>query len=230
MRPRTTTALARALRVFLAEHLPASRGLSPATISSYRDAFVLLLRFLAAHHRVEVVDLDVVHLAPKDVIAFLVHLETVRGNSVATRNARLAAVRSFARFMATHSPEHIESCQRLLAIPVKRAGAREVEYLEEDEVEALLRGIDCNTATGLRDFALFLAMYNTGARVQEILDVRVAHIRFERPALVRLTGKGRKERVCPLWPETVDALRRLLEDAPHGDDQRRVFRNPPVAG
>jgi site-specific recombinase XerD len=225
MTAKAPTALASALRAFLAEHLPATRGLSPCTIRSYRDAFVLLLRFLAARHAVAVVDIDLAHLAPEDVIAFLDHLESDRGNGVATRNARLAAVRSFARFLAMRSPEHVESCQRLLAIPVKRAGAREVEYLEEDEIEAMLHAIDRRTAEGRRDYALLLVMFNTGARVQEILDVRVTDLQLERPFLVRLRGKGRKERVCPLWPETVDALRPVIEASDRDGGPSYLFRN-----
>jgi site-specific recombinase XerD len=225
MTARGPTALARALRAFLAEHLPAVRGLSPCTVRSYRDAFVLLLRFLAARHAIDVVELDLVHLGPDDTLAFLDHLESVRRNGVATRNARLAAVRSFARFLAVRSPEHVETCQRLLSIPVKRARTREVEYLEEEEIEAMLAAIDRRTCEGRRDFALLLTMFNTGARVQETLDVRAVDLQLDRPYLVRLRGKGRKERVCPLWPETVDALRRVLEVARSGDELRHVFRN-----
>ena len=108
MKSPSPTTLARALRVFFSEHMPLTRGLSPHTIRSYRDAFVLLLPFLGQRHRCQVVDLDLAHLTPEDLLAFLDHLETARRNGTSTRNARLAAVHSFARFVATRHPEHLE--------------------------------------------------------------------------------------------------------------------------
>ena len=112
--------LARALRRFFADHMPLARGLSPHTVRSYRDAFVLLLRFLAKNRGRDVVDLDLGDLDPNNVIAFLDELEAGRANCAATRNARLAAIHAFARFVAAQHPEHIEVCQRLLAVPLKR--------------------------------------------------------------------------------------------------------------
>jgi integrase/recombinase XerD len=164
------SSLARTLREFFADHLPRIRGMSPHTVCSYRDACTLLLRFLSEDHRRAVVKLDFDDLTPDDIIAFLHHLEKARGNSVATRNARLAAIHAFARFVATNHPEHLELCQRILAIPFKRARPRIVEYLEADEVAAVLDAPDRATPDGRRDHALLLMLFNTGARVQEILD------------------------------------------------------------
>ena len=121
------SALARALRAFFADHLPRIRGMSPHTVSSYRDACTLLLRFLAEHRRRAVVKLDFDDLTPDDIIAFLHHLEKIRGNSVTTRNARLAAIHAFARFVAANHPEHLELCLRVLAVPCRRARPRIVE-------------------------------------------------------------------------------------------------------
>jgi len=226
MRDHPPTALAVTLRVFLSEHMPLTRGLSPQTILSYRDAFMLLLPFLAARHSCAVVDLDVHHLTPDDLLAFLDHLESNRGNSVSTRNSRLAAVHSLARFLAGRHPEHVEACQRLLAVPVKRARLRSVEYLEGNEVSAMLDAVDRHTADGRRDHALLLTLFNTGARVQEILDLRPVDLQLERPAQARLRGKGRKERLCPLWPRTVKELRDLLKVAGvDGRSSERLFRN-----
>lgn len=220
------TTLARALRAFFSEHMPLTRGLSPHTVHSYRDAFTLLLRFLEARHGCPVVDLDLVHLTPADLVAFLDHLETKRGNGISTRNARLAAVHSFARFVATRHPEHLETCQRLLAVPIKRARARVVEYLEGQELRAMLDAIDRSSVDGRRDHALLLALFNTGARVQEMLDVRPADLQLERPFQVRLRGKGRKERLCPLWPQTAEVLRRLVAERQLGEGStERLFRN-----
>jgi len=122
-------ALARALRGFFTDHLPRVRGMSPHTVCSYRDAFMLLLRFLAKRGRCHVVALDFQHLDPEGILAFLHYLETDRGNGAATRNARLAAIHAFARFAAADHPEHLALCQRILAVPFKRKRLRVVEYL-----------------------------------------------------------------------------------------------------
>lgn len=217
--------LARALREFFADHLPRIRGMSPHTVSSYRDACTLLLRFLSERHRRAVVKLDFDDLTPDDTIAFLHHLEKIRGNSVATRNARLAAIHAFARFVATNHPEHLELCQRLLAVPFKRARLRIVEYLEADEVAAVLAAPDRSTPDGRRDHALLLTLFNTGARVQEVLDLRPVDLQLVRPFQARLRGKGRKERLCPLWPRTVKVLRALLDESCVEASTAQLFRN-----
>jgi site-specific recombinase XerD len=219
-------ALARALRTFFADHLPRVRGMSPHTVCSYRDAFLILLRFLATRRGRSVVALDFQDLAPDHVLAFLDHLETGRHNGAATRNSRLAAIHAFARYAAANHPEHIELCQRILAVPFKRARPRVVEYLEAGEIRALLRAPDRTTPDGRRDHALLLALFNTGARVQEILDVRPCDLQLARPFQVRLRGKGRKERMCPLWPETAETLRTLLcERGIDPTATQPVFRN-----
>jgi len=220
------TKLATALRAFFAQHLPLTRGLSPRTVLSYRDTFVLLLRFLAERHDRAIVDLDLKHLRPEDILVFLDHLETERKNSVATRNARLAAIHSFARFLATRDPEQVEESQRILAIPIKRGPARPVDYLEGNEIGAMLEAISPKRSDHLRDRALLLTLFNTGARVQEMLDIQASDLQLDRPSFVRLRGKGRKERLCPLWPETVASLRALLSAlASSSADPVPVFRN-----
>ncbi len=219
-------ALARALRRFLAEHMPLSRGLSPHTVRSYRDAFALMLRFLAARKSRQVVDLDLVDIDPDGVIAFLDDLETGRANCAGTRNVRLAAIHAFARFVASQHPEHLEACQRLLAVPFKRASTSVVEYLEANEIRAILDATDRTTAEGRRDHALLLMMFNTGARVQEVLDLRPRDLQLVRPLQIRLLGKGRKERLCPLWPGTADIMRALLaEKGLDAMSSERFFRN-----
>lgn len=226
MKTSPPTILASALRAFFSQHLPLTRGLSPKTLLSYRDAFVLLVRFLATRHACQVVDLDVGHLGPEDLLAFLEHLECERGNRAATRNARLAAVHAFARFLATRHPECLERCQRLLAIPTKRTRIAPVEYLEGEEIGAMLEAVDLHQPQGPRDQALLLTLFNTGARVQELLDVCPVDLQLERPSLVRLRGKGRKERICPLWPKTMHSLRALLASLPDPAPQSSpIFRN-----
>lgn len=226
MKRSSPTKLATALRLFFSQHLPLTRGLSPRTLLSYRDTFVLLLRFLAARHSCGVVDLDVEHLRADDVLVFLDHLETERKNSVATRNARLAAIHAFARFQATRYPELLEESQRILAVPIKRGPSRAVDYLESNEISAMLDAVSRGRLDCARDRALLLTLFNTGARVQEVLDLRPGDLQLEKPTWVRLRGKGRKERLCPLWPETVAALRALLGSMPASPTEPLpVFRN-----
>jgi site-specific recombinase XerD len=222
----STTALATSLRAFFVQHLPLTRGLSPRTVTSYRDTFVLLLRFLAARHARDVVALGLEHMHADDVLAFLDHLEGERKNSVATRNARLAAIHSFARFLATRDPAQVEEAQRLLAVPVKRGPSRAIDYLEGNEIGAMLEAASPQRRDHVRDRALLLTLFNTGARVQELLDIKTSDLQLDRPTFVRLHGKGRKERLCPLWPETADALRSLIGITPASAvDGALIFRN-----
>ena len=211
MTPRQATPLGRCLVRFFREYLPALRGLSRHTIHSYRDSLVLFLQFAARDTGRPVEALDIADVTADRVERFLTSLEADRHNGIATRNARLAALHTFVRFMVADHPEHIEALQRVLGIPFKR-GARvaPVEYLETAEVEALLAGIDRSTPSGQRDYALFALMFNTGARVQEILDLRVRDLRLEPPCQVRLHGKGNKVRLCPIWPRTAHLLQEII--------------------
>lgn len=226
MKARVANTLARVLRGFFEEYLPGVRGSSPHTVTSYRDALVLLLRFLARRRKRPVVNLNFTDVDPEGLLAFLDHLERDRRNCTTTRNARLAAVHAFARYVATQRPECIETCQRLLVVPFKRSRVRVVEYLEAEEVRAMLEATDRRTAEGRRDYALLLTLFNTGARVQELLDIRPRDLQLQRPFQVRLLGKGRKERLCPLWPQTTDLLRKLLVETKLDDiSSERLFRN-----
>ncbi len=204
--------LARALRGFFADHLPRLRGLSPHTVQSYRDSLVLLLRFVAAQHKRPVAALDFDDIATSEVIAFLAHLEGVRGNTISTRNVRLAAIHAFFRYAAEAFPARLEHCQRVLAIPFKRSDTRVIEYLEYEEIAAVLAAVNRSTRDGHRDYALVATLFNTGARVQEVVDLRACDLQLVRPLQVRLFGKGRKERICPLWPETAEVLKQHCID------------------
>jgi site-specific recombinase XerD len=218
--------LARSLRDFFADHLPRVRGTSPHTVQSYRDSLVLLLRFVAVRTNRAVAHLDLDDVDPHAVIDYLHHLEVDRKNTAATRNVRLAAIHAFFHYCATAHPERLEHCQRVLAVPFKRAQSRTVEYLEYEEIQAVLATIDRTTPDGRRDYALLATMFNTGTRVQEVVTLRACDLHLEVHPHVRLFGKGRKERLCPLWPQTAELLRALLEE--RGGDPRSsapVFPN-----
>jgi integrase/recombinase XerD len=207
--------LGRSLVRFFQDYLPTLRGMSRHTIHSYRDTLVLLLRFLSAKRHCGIERLDLAAITAESVGQFLTSLERDRHNGIATRNARLAAIHTFARFLASEHPDNLAAAQAILGIPFKR-GARSapIEYLEQDEVEALLNVVDRTTTAGRRDYALFSLMFNTGARVQEVLDLRLCDLRVQRPCQVRLQGKGNKVRVCPIWPQTARLLQRLVEERP----------------
>jgi site-specific recombinase XerD len=229
MKRRLPTDLARALFTFFQEYLPTQRGMSLHTIRSYRDTVLLLLRYLAqdTHRRLEALNLS--DFTADRVTQFLRHLETARHNGIATRNARLAGLHTFARFLIASYPERMATYQRVLGIPFKRgAPRRPIDYLELDEVEALLGNIDRTQFAGQRDYALFALMLNTGARVQEILNLKVRDVRFDPPQQVRLLGKGNKVRCCPIWPRTAQLLQALARHAqPANADLAEIslFRN-----
>ena len=212
MKTHQPTQLGHAVVRFFQEYLPSMRGMSPHTLRSYRDALVLLLRFVVHDVHRPIETLEIPDLSADRVISFLHFLETERHNGISTRNARLAAVHTFARFLAAERPEHLGALQRILGIPFKR-GAKEapIEYLESGEVQALLNGIDRSSPSGQRDYTLFALMFNTGARVQEILNLRIRDLRLDPPCQVRLQGKGQKVRFCPIWPGTAQLLRQLIE-------------------
>jgi site-specific recombinase XerD len=158
-------------------------------------------------------------LTASEVAAFLKHTEHERGGTIGTRNCRLAAIRSFFNFVATRDPESVAQCAEILNIPIKRAPVSEPCYLEPAEVAAILAQPDRSAVEGLRDHTLLSFLYNSGARIQEALDLCPDMIRFDSPSCVRLTSKDRKERICPLWPETVLLLKKLLERKPRAPDQ-----------
>lgn len=219
-----TKTLSALVQSFFTVALP-QRGLSPLTILSYRDAMKFLLQFVAARKRRPVVRLEIADIDADLVLKFLDHLQNTRGNEIATRNNRLAAIRSFFAFVAAEEPSLAEHCRRVCAVPLKRAPVKAVPYLEEGEMRALLAASASGSA-GERDHALLLFLYNTGARVQELTGVRAADLHLDRPRQVLLRGKRKKERIVPLWAVTARALRLLLgeENIPF-DSDRKVFLN-----
>ena len=214
----------RLLHAFFYEWLVQQRNASVHTVRSYRDTWRLFLRFAAQRGRRPVAQITLADLTAFEVSAFLQHTEQERGDTIGTRNCRLSALRSFFGFVAGREPTAIEQCTQILHVPMKKAPIRAPCYLEPEEVKAILAQPDRSTIEGQRDHALFSFLYNTGARIQEALDVCPRAIRFDAPACVRLYGKGRKERLSPLWPETVSLLKSLLRRQPRSDDEQ-VFVN-----
>jgi site-specific recombinase XerD len=212
MKKRLPNLLGAIIRDYFTDHLPCVRGTSPHTIHSYRDSVMLLLRFASARSQRPVANLDLKDLDPPGILAFLSYLERERKNGVATRNVRLSAIHALFRFLASRNPEHLDLAQRVLGIPFKRAPQRAIDYLEREEIESILKAIDRTTAQGSRDYALLATMFNTGARVQEIADLRACDLQLARPFQVRLFGKGKKERYCPLWPQTAAVLRTFSKE------------------
>ena len=207
--------LGRLVVSFFEDYLPAQRGMSTHTLRSYRDAIVLWLRFASRDAGRRLESLRVADFTAERIERFLEHLEAERHNGIATRNARLAALHTFARHLGAKLPEHLGSVQSILNIPFKR-GAKQlpIEYPESGDIRTLLEHIDRRTPAGQRDYALFTLMCNTGARVQEVLNVRIRDLRLEPPEQVRLHGKGEKIRLCPLWPQTAKLLRDLIRTQP----------------
>ena len=210
----TDTLLGPWVRRFLLEYLVTECNLARNTQRSYRDTLCLLIPFVAQHARKEVDQILVIDVSSDVVRLFLGHLEESRKCGVATRNQRLAAIHSLARFIGLHSPEHIVWCGQLRTIPPKRAPRSTITYLEKPEMDALLDAPDRSTEQGRRDHAVLLFLYNTGARADEAAQTRISDLALAHAprdhSLVQVRGKGNKLRRCPLWPQTVTELSSLI--------------------
>lgn len=198
------------LHGFFENYLKVQKGLRPNSIKTYRDAIQMLLQFVAAKTRRGLARLALDDLTPERVEQFLDHLETARGNHIRSRNNRLTALRVFFEYIGTRNPERLVDAQRIISIPIKRTPPPKTSYMERDEVEDILARIPNNSRNAIRDRALPLFLYNTGARVQEAADLCAGHLEFDTGPRVRLHGKGDKWRVCPLWNETAVLLKHLL--------------------
>ena len=199
------------LRRFFEEYLVTERNLARNTQISYRDTFKLLLSFAADRLRKPVERLDVRDLGAELALVFLAHLEDQRACSPQSRNQRLTALRTFARFVGSRSPAHVEWCAQIRALPFKKSTPRPIEYLEKDEIDALLEAPGRATPQGRRESILLLFLYNTGARADEAAQVRVGDLQqlgeeAKATALVTLRGKRGKQRQCPLWLRTASGL------------------------
>lgn len=219
--PRSLFAL---VESFFTEYLPRQRGASVHTVRAYRDALKLLFEFVAQRLGRGVASLELNDLDATTVGHFLDHIEASRSNSAVTRNCRRAAIRSFFKHLVRNDLAHSQQYTQVLAIPSKKARQRPAAYLEPDVVRAIIAKPDRRRADGWRDYTLLLFLYNCGARVSETAGVCWNDLQLIPPRQVRLRGKGRKERVLPLWRETSDALFRLRGMARTLDSQN-VFVN-----
>jgi site-specific recombinase XerD len=209
------------IRRFLLEHLVSERNLARNTRLSYRDALALLLPFVSGKRHKSVDQLRVTDLTPDLIRSFLANLETSRHSSIATRNQRLAAIHSLAAFVGAHSPEHIQWCAQVRAVPFKKTTRAAIGYLDKPEMDALLAGPDRKNVLGRRDYALLLFLYNSGARADEAARLTIGDLDLPSSS-VRIVGKGGKQRHCPLWRLTVSELAVLIG---HRHDDDRVFLN-----
>jgi site-specific recombinase XerD len=205
-----TTDLARLLQGFFCQRLIQQRNVSHQTVCSYRDTFRLLLRFSEQQLGKSAADLQLVDINAALVLAFLDHLELQRHNCIRSRNARLAAIRSFLHYAVLQEPASLAGIQQVLAIPLKRFDRPIVGHLTPVEMQAILDAPDKMTWSGQRDYILLATLYNSGARVSEIITLRRIDFESTRDQAIHLHGKGRKERVVPLWKRTVRSLKKWL--------------------
>ena len=218
------TRLATPLAAFLREHLPRDRGASRHTVESYATSFRLLAAFAADRHGIRPCRLEIGHLDVDTILAFLDHLEAERGNGVGTRNIRLAAVKSFYRFIEFRHPDCLDLAARVHAIPQKKGDVPALRHLDRDEVKALLKAPDAATRSGTRDRAMLCLAFNAGLRVSELVGLGLDDVRTPQLDEVRITGKGRRTRILPLWKETAGALAAWLAVRPEVPD-RHMFLN-----
>ena len=222
------TDLSKSLMDFLSRYLPGERGMSYNTISSYKYTFILLFSFMKEQKGININKLTLKDLTRDSIVAFLDWLQRIRNCSDATRNVRLAALHSFCRFLQYQNPETLYEWQRILSINMKRTGKRSVSYLTTDGIKLLLKQPNAKTPKGLRDLAILCLMYDTAARVSEVIDLTPSMIRLEKPYTIKLVGKGNKARIVPLMENDVTILRQYMTNSrlfEHSANQKSLFYN-----
>lgn len=207
------------LQQFFTHYLQEQRDVSQCTVASYRDTFRLLLNFAEKKLGRRPVELALPDINATLVLGFLEYLEKDRNNTARTRNSRLAGIRSFMHFVSLKDPQAVAACEQVLAIPVKRYERPLIGYVSREQIKAILNAPDDNTWSGQRDRALFATMYNTGARVSELIRMRVSDLTIGESAVIRIHGKGRKLRSVPIWKSTARQLKQWLAVAALANDQ-----------
>lgn len=218
MTTRKETSFGPLIQSFFTQHLQQNRRVSPQTVASYRDTLKLLLQFVKEQSGKEPSALCVTDLDAPVILSFLDHLEEQRRNCIGSRNVRLAAIRTFFRWVALRDPENVGLATRVMAIPQKRADKKLVQALSRTEMDAILAAPDLTNWQGRRDHAILLTLYNSGARVSEVVSMQRGQVNFGGATFLQLHGKGRKERTVPLWTKTSRALQtwfRGLEGTAH---------------
>jgi integrase/recombinase XerD len=206
------TDFAKTLTRFLSDYLPNQRNVSTNTIKSYRDTFKQMLIFYKLEKQIKPEHLTFKFIKAESIKAFLLWLEKTRNVSINTRNQRLAAVHSFFRYVQTKNPENMFECQRILGIPFKKRQKKTIEFLSLECLKSILNQPDTSTKNGRRDLALIATLYDTGARVQELIDLRVRDIRLSEPATITLTGKGNKRRSVPIMNKTQNLIEAYMKE------------------
>jgi len=220
----TKIKLGQLLYSFFEDYLKIQKGLQSTSIKSYRDTLRLFLQFVTNKTHRKITKLTSSDISYKYVLDFLKFLEKERGNHIHTRNQRLAALHTFYNFLAIKTPEMLLNAEQVAAIPKKRVSPSETYFLEQDEVDQIFANLPVSGCFALRDKALLLFLYNTGARVQEVAELKVSNLILKSPEKVHLHGKGDKWRVCPLWKQTTLLLSQLLEtSAQPGSTDSPVF-------
>lgn len=206
------TDFAKYLTYFFSKYLPGQRNLSTNTISSYRDTFKLLLNFLNVELNTKPDRLTFSLIDSEAILKFLDWLEKTRETSVSTRNQRLAAIHSFYRYVQMEDPELLLKCQQILNIPFKKKSNKPIDYLMPPALKVMFEQPDTAVAKGRRDLVLMVTLYDTGARVQELIDLKVRDVRLDFPAVITLTGKGNKKRSVPIMSKTLLLIKNYLEE------------------
>lgn len=222
------TDFARTLTRFLSDYLPSQRNVSTNTIKSYRDTFKQVLMYFDLEMNIKPEHLTFEKIKTEKIRDFLFWLEKIRNVSINTRNQRLAAIHSFYRYTQSEHPENIFECQKILGIPFKKREKKTIEFLSQECLKYILEQPDTSKKKGRRDLTIMATFYDTGARVQELIDLKMRDVRLTKPATITLTGKGNKRRSVPIMEKTRNLLdnymseNRLLEN---GKQDHPLFYN-----
>lgn len=207
------TDFAYSLTAYLSEYLPGQLGFSPNTIKSYRDTFVVFLRFLDSEKSISAKHVTLAVITKELVLEFLTHLEEERGCKTSTRNLRLAAIHGFFGYLQVERPDIMLQCQQIQSIPMKKQSrSTAIHFISLDGIKTIFDMPDTATYMGRRDLTMLALLYDTGARVQELADLKVKDVRIEPPVTIKLTGKGNKTRIVPIMNQTVSLLSEYFEE------------------
>ena len=213
------------LASYLTKHLPLQQGASINTIKSYRDSFTIFLRYCRDVLKIKPEKLTMQMLNRKVLEEYLLWLEKKRGCGINTRNHRLTTIHAFLRYVSVENPEHMDVCKDILSIELKRAPKKAVDYLTIDELKTIFSQPDIRSSGGKRDLAILTLLYDSGARVQELIDLRFRDIRCQGPATVKLSGKGNKARIVPLMPDSAKILTAYIAAFSISDTEQYLFFN-----